>query len=117
METQFTPEQVVIISLVASVIVFVINEIADINGIQIGRARLTAGLYAIAFILAVLFTPQVFPAMPDMAGDPAVVSAGVLNYLGALVTQLALLVGVATTIYNLLGKQVLDLVATRLLRG
>lgn len=117
METQFTPDQLVIISMVASVILFAVNEIADANGVTLGRAKLTAGLYVISFILAVIFTPQVFPPLPVLEGDPAAVSASVLGYLGVLLTQLSLLAGIATAIYNIIGQKVLNALATRMLKG
>lgn len=129
MET-LTPQEVAIIGLVATIVVYLLNLLAKRVGVVLGRAVLTILLYVVAFALAGLFRPSMvmgafvpaspFPVFVGPAdGDPAVfvgialpyailVIGWLASYATALVVAFGAIAGVATLIYNTLGKQVLD---------
>ena len=104
------------IGIVATLIVVGINYYAKRTGKRIGRAWLTAGLYVLACLLAVVFKPISLPPAPIYSGDPVVFSQVLTTYISALVTVAGAITGFATVIYNTLIAKVLDkvIVAARL---
>jgi hypothetical protein len=113
-EISVTQEQMFVIGIVVSVILFFLNELAKRNGIQIKRAWLTVGLYIVSFALAVGFMQPSVPGLPTWAGDPAVNVGLAVSWLGELLANLTVYVGFASVIYNIVGKRVLEGVSTQL---
>ena len=112
----FTPEQVIIIGLVATVVVFVVSTLSQQLGWTPNREVLTIGVYVVSFGLAVVFNPQALPAFPAYT-DPSQFSTALIAYLGVLLSSLSSFAGIATLIYNVLLKKVLEGLATKIIPG
>lgn len=113
---EFTAEQVILIGLLATVLVFVLSTIAQQFGWKPNREQLTAGLFVVSFALAALFNPQTLPPFPGYV-DPTQFSTALVAYLGALLASLAAIAGVATLIYNILLKKVLEGLTNKVFPG
>ena len=111
----FNFEQLFIIGLVASALVYVIVLISQRTKWTPNREQLTIGLYVVSFALAVVFIPQTLPALPVYGSDPGAFSTALITYVGSLLAILSAYIGVATAIYNLLGKRVFDALTAKLL--
>lgn len=115
MDSNITPEVLFFIGLVASIVVFICNEILKRTGKPLGRAWLTAILYVVAMIITLFIHPLAVPVPPILIGDPAQDSSAMLFYAMALLMLLSTEVGFATLIYNVLLKRVLDALADKYL--
>ena len=94
---ELTPDQLLVISLLASVLTVVVKFVAANFGYNPGKATLTIVVSVISGLLAVLFN---IPQLP--------VYLSPLQYVGEWLALLSVYVGVATLIYNLLIDKVLD---------
>lgn len=104
-----TPEQTMLIGVVTTVIVFGLNLAAQKFNWKPGRRWLTVGLYAVAFLLAIAFFPKFLPSYPQVDySDPAAWAGALVGYTIQLLQLLLGVVGLASTIYNLIVKQVLE---------
>lgn len=100
-------EQLVVLGLVASIVVWVLKIIFTDKGDRVPSWILTSGLYVVAFVLALVFNPVVLPPFPPFSDAPSFVSA-LLGYLNLLLPILAAAAGFATLIYQVILKRVLD---------
>ena len=94
---ELTPDQLLIIGLLASALTVVVKFIAANFGYSPGKATLTIVVAVFSSVLAVLFN---VPQLPIYI-DP-------LQYLGEWLALLSIYGGVATLIYNLIIDKVLD---------
>lgn len=97
---ELTPEQVVIIGLVASVLVILLRLAAEKLGWDWikGKFAITIVLSVVSLVLAVIFAP---PTLPPIGED-------FWAFLSSLTAILSAYVGFATLIYNLLLSQVMQ---------
>jgi hypothetical protein len=89
------------------VLIFVINYVAKQFKWSPQRGWLTAFLYVVAAALAFGWSAFVLPPFPAFDGPVAFVAAA-FTYFNTLLTELGPVVALATLIYNVLGKRVLD---------
>ena len=98
----------IVTGVVATLAVTLVNLYVKKSGKRIGRAWLTAGLFAVASVLAVIFQPVSLPPFPAYAGDPVTFSQAMITYISAMVSVAGAVTGFATLIYNTLVAKVLD---------
>lgn len=105
----FSTDQIFVIGLVASVLVYLVNYLAK-KGLQVelGRGWLTVLLFAMSVPLAWFFEPKVFPAFGGFSGDFSEDVTIGMTYVGALFGLLTQVVGSATGIYNIILKRVVE---------
>jgi hypothetical protein len=113
--SEFSQEQLFYIGLVAMVIVFLFNLVAKRTNREIGRKWLTGLLFGISLVLALVFVPPALPAFPAVGEDPAAFALGIVSFLVDLVAVLSVSVGIAVSVYNVLGKKVLEGIEDKLL--
>lgn len=94
---ELTPEQVMIVGFVASVLSVIVKLISAKLGVNLSKAWMTVIVGGVSLVLAVLFN---LPAIPAYS-DP-------LQYLAEWLTILSGYVGFATIIYNIVIDKVLD---------
>jgi hypothetical protein len=94
---ELTPDQVLIVGVVASILVVVLNFIAANFGYKLGKGTLTIVVAVVSGLLAVLFN---LPKLPVYV-DP-------LQYVGEWLALLSAYVGIATLVYNLIIDKVLQ---------
>ena len=99
--------QLYVISVVAMALIFVINYVAKQFKWAPQRGWLTAFLYLVSAGLAFGFSAMVLPPFPAFT-DPVTFVAALFSYFNILLTELGPVVALATLIYNVLGKRVLD---------
>lgn len=104
---ELTDVQLYVISIVAMVLIFVLNYVAKQFKWSPQRGWLTAFLYVISAGLAFGFSAMVLPPFPAFDGPVAFVAAA-FGYLNNMLIELGPTVALATLIYNVLGKRVLD---------
>ena len=92
-----SPEQLLIVSLVASTLTVLFRFFASYFGFQPGKATLTVVVAVVSFMLAVVFN---LPELPVYI-DP-------LQYLAEVIAIVSAYVGMATLIYNVVFDKVLD---------
>jgi uncharacterized membrane protein len=114
---ELTFVQLAILGLVATVIVGILNLLAEKGGIHLARGWVTAILFVIAMILSFFWQPVALPAFPVWAGDPAVFALALLTFTGTLASAAGVVVGFATVIYNWLVKKVYDRLARVAVQG
>lgn len=115
MSPEFSQEQLFIIGVVVSVLTFALNYLTKRQGMQIKRSLLTIILYAVSFVLALLFAQPALPIPPLLSGEPVTDVNAILLYLGGLLAVLTVIVGFATAIYNIIGQRVMESIANKLL--
>lgn len=105
-------EVLFLVGIISSAVVFLLKELAK-NGMQVdlGRGWLTVLLFAVAVPLALWIEPQSLPGLPRISGDLAA-NIGVITTFGLeIVQKMAAIVGVATSVYNLILKKVYESLA------
>ncbi len=102
---ELSPEQVILVGLIASALTLGIKLLAQWFGYVPGRAPLTIVLYVIAFVLAGVWNGITFPPFPPFV-DPVSFIAAVLQFAADILALAAPVVGLATLIYNLLYEKV-----------
>jgi uncharacterized membrane-anchored protein len=98
-------EQGVLLSVVASGLVFALNFIAKSNGKKISREWLTLFVFGLSVVVAFLWSAPALPSLPS-GTDPAQVSQAYMDFANALITQGSIILGFATLIYNWLLKRI-----------
>jgi pilus assembly protein Flp/PilA len=109
---ELSAEYAVLLSVVASILVFCINQFSKARGKKISRGWLTILVYGLSVLLAYLWSAPSWPVLPS-GSDPAIVSQAYLNFVSALLQQGAVILGFATLIYNWLLKRVDESLAQR----
>lgn len=104
---ELTDIHLFVISLIAPVLVWIVKFWQERSGKEIPSGWLTAGVYAAAFGLALLFG---LPAIPAFAGfeDPVSLVSACMQWLGDFLVNIGPFVAFATLMYNALLKRVLD---------
>lgn len=110
---QLTDVQLYVISIVAMVVIYLIALIAKRFNWSPQRGWLTAFLYVVAAGLALGWSAFVLPPFPAFS-DPLTFISAAFTFFNALLIELGPVVALATLIYNVLGKRVLDDIQTRI---
>jgi len=106
---ELSPEQMVIVGLVASALSVIVKFLAAKAGIELSKFWMTIVVGVVSVVLAVVFNLPQLPAYVDP-----------LQYVGAWLVILSAYVGSATIIYNLILDKVLDaldLTASRFMKA
>lgn len=98
--------QLYVIAFIATVFVWLVNFLAK-KKVYLARGWLTTGLYAVSAGLAFVWGGVVFPAFPPFVDAVSFIPA-LATYITGLLTLLGPVVALATLIYNVLLKKVLD---------
>lgn len=106
-----TDSQLYVLAFVAPIIIYVINALLKAK-ITIHRGWLTAGVYVVAGLLAYAWSAPIFPAFPAFVEFGTFVPA-LFQWLTALLIAVGPIVALATLIYNVLLKKVLDGIAQK----
>lgn len=107
-----TDAQLYVLAFVAPIIIYVINALLKAK-VQIHRGWLTAAVYVVSGLLAYAWSAPIFPQVPPFVDLAQFVSA-VFQFLTSLLVALGPIVALATLIYNVLLKKVLDGLAEKL---
>lgn len=105
---ELSPEQVLLVGLIAGFLVQGFKLASARWGEVIHRRVITVILFVIGLVLAYVFTRPALPALPAIGEDPAVFAGLVLVFAGELISVAAGIVGFATVIYNLLLQKVFE---------
>ena len=100
---ELTPEQLVLISVVATVLTAALKLLANWQGYKPSKAVLTSVVSVLSIVLAVLFDVPELPTYGNL-----------LQYLGDWIATISPYVGLATLIYNYLLDKLVDYVEERL---
>ena len=110
-----TDAQLYVLAFIAPIIVFGVNVLLKAK-IQVHRGWLTAGVYVVSGLLAWAWSAAIFPAFPAWSGEVGTFVPALFGWLTALLTALGPVVALATLIYNVLLKKVLDRIAEKYFR-
>jgi len=109
---QLNDVQLYVISIVAMALIYVIAFVAKRFNWTPRRGWLTAFLYVAAAGLAFGWSAFALPVFPAFT-DPLTFVAALFAYFNILLTELGPVVALATLIYNVLGKRVLDAIEVK----
>jgi hypothetical protein len=109
-----SPDQIILIGLIASAITFGLRIAATYANYHPGRVAVNIGLYVVSAGLALAWTAATVPAWPPFDGNIAVFFGALWQWLNDLVALGAPIMGTASLIYNLLYDKVIVLVWARL---
>lgn len=98
--------QLVYLGIIASGLVWLLRFLV-VRGYQPKKEVVAIGLYVVALVMAVLFTPVAFPAFPPFSDAPTFVTA-LLSWIALLLAVASPIAGMAFLIYNTLLKRVLE---------
>jgi hypothetical protein len=101
-----SPDQIILLGLLATAITFVLRLLASYTNYHPGRVVINIVLFIISAGLALLWAHAQFPAWPQWNGDLVAFANAVWDYLNALVALGAPILGSATLIYNFLYEKV-----------
>ena len=104
---QLNDTQLYVISIVAMALIYALSFVAKRFNWKIQRGWLTAFLYVVAAGLAFVWSAFTLPPFPAWT-DPVTFVAAAFGYFNNLLIGLGPTVALATLIYNVLGKRVLD---------
>jgi hypothetical protein len=114
--TMLTDSQLYVLAFIAPIIIYVINALLK-SKITIGRGWLTAAVYVVSGLLAYAWSAPIFPAFPLWGGVLGEFMPALFAWMTALLIALGPIVALATLIYNVLLKKVLDGVAAKYFAG
>ncbi len=98
--------QLYVLAFIAPIIIYVVNALLKAK-VTIHRGWLTAGVYVVSGLLAWAWSAPIFPAFPPFVELGLFIPA-LFQWLTALLTALGPIVALATLVYNVLLKKVLD---------
>ncbi len=98
--------QLYVLAFIAPIIIYAVNALLSAK-VTVHRGWLTAGVYVVSGVLAWAWSAPIFPAFPAF-GEPGAFIPALFQWLTALLTALGPIVALATLIYNVLLKKVLD---------
>jgi len=104
--------QLYVLAFIAPIIVYVINALLAAK-IQLHRGWLTAGVYVVSGLLAYAWSAAVFPSFPIWGGELGLFVPALFQFLSDLLIAVGPIVALATLIYNVLLKKVLDGIAAK----
>lgn len=96
------------LSLLAVMLIWVINFLFTWKGIKLRKAWLTAGLFVVALVLTHLFQPILFPPWPNVTGTPQAIAAAIYLWIGTMIISAGPIVAYATGLYNIILAKVLS---------
>lgn len=102
-----TDAQLYVLAFVGPIIIYVINALLKAK-IQIHRGWLTAAVYVVSGLLAYAWSALIFPTFPAWGGELGLFVVNLFAWFTALLTVLGPVVALATLIYNVLLKKVMD---------
>jgi uncharacterized Tic20 family protein len=105
---ELSAELLFILSLLSSVIVWLLKEAFVKKGKKVPASVYNIALGAVALLLALGFSPVVLPDLPAHDGSLIGILSAVLAFVGALLPVLVAVVGFAKIIYEALLKKVLE---------
>lgn len=108
--------QLYVLAFIAPVIVFGVNVLLKAK-IQIGRGWLTAAVYVVSGVLAYAWSAPIFPVFPMWGGELGLFVPALFDWFSQLLVALGPIVALATLIYNVLLKKVLDGIAEKFFGG
>lgn len=108
--------QLYVLAIIASIIVFVVSGFLKAK-IQLHRGWLTAGVYVVSGVLAYAWSAPIFPILPAWGGELGMFVPALFGWFTALLTALGPVVALATLIYNVLLKRVMEGITERYFRG
>ena len=106
--------QAAVITVVAMLIVWLINVLFKFFGKQVKTAWLTTALYVVSIGMAFLFSPVALPTFPAFTGDPTGYAVALVGFVGVFMNLAAPAVASATGIYNILFKDVFDQISSKI---
>ena len=110
-----TEVQMYVIGVFASALVYVLKLIGEnFPKFTIKREWLTAVLYVVSGALALMWSGFVLPVF-EAFSDPITFVSALLGWISAVLVALGPAVGIATLIYNIFLKKVLDSAAAKIL--
>lgn len=107
--TSLTPDQIIVLGVLASVLAEGMKILSDKMGATLDRKSATAILAVLSFALALAWNPGAIPALPVLTGNAMTSTIVLLNWAGQLVQALTPIMGVAMALYNLLLEKVFAL--------
>jgi len=99
--------QLYVLAFIAPIIIYVVNMLLKAK-VKLNRGWLTAGVYVVSGILAYVWNAPLFPPFPAWAGELGLFVPELFSWFTALLIALGPIVALATLIYNVLLKKVLD---------
>ena len=105
---ELSPEQVLLVGLIAGFLVQGIKLASARWGEVIHRRVITVILFVIGLVLAYVFMPASLPTLPVLGEDPAAYAGLILAFASELISVAAGIVGFAIVIYNLLLQKVFE---------
>lgn len=113
---ELTEVQLWVIGVIAMVIIWLINFWKKQGGASIPSGWLTAGVYAVSFLLALAFGLPAIPAFSEF-NDPVSFVSALFAWINAFLVNVGPIVALATLIYNALLKKVLDGLGARIVKA
>ena len=107
--------QLYVLAFIAPIVIYVVNVLLA-QKVKIHRGWLTAGVYVISGLLAWAWSAPIFPAFPPFEEFGLFVPA-LFQWFTGLLIAVGPIVALATLIYNVLLKRVLDGIAQRFFNG
>jgi hypothetical protein len=96
------------LSLLAVVLIWVINFLFTWRGIKLHKSWLTTGLFAVALGLTALFQPALIPLWPNLAGNSQEIAAAIASWIGQMIISAGPIVAYATGLYSIILAKVLE---------
>jgi len=108
-----TDSQLYVLAFVAPIIIYLINALLKAK-VQVHRGWLTAGVYVVSGLLAYAWSAPIFPLFPAWGGELGAFVHALFQWITDLLVAIGPIVALATLIYNVLLKKVLDGIAERI---
>lgn len=111
MNITLSPEQIVTLSLIASVLVIVLRfiyEIAKKKSLVVPDWVMLVLVYVVSLLVGILWFPQALPPLPMIPPEPLAAVGAVLGFIGSVLAMLTVYATVAALIYDILLKKVKD---------
>lgn len=97
-----------VLSLLAVVVIWVVNFLFRWKGIKLRKTWLTVGLFVVSLLLTLLFQPTLFPGWPVLIGTPEAIATALYTWIGLLIVAAGPIVAYATGLYNILLARILE---------
>jgi hypothetical protein len=105
---ELSAELLFILSLLSSVIVWVLKKAFVDQGKEVPTWVYNLVLGAVALVLSVAFAPVVLPPLPPFDGDLLSILSAILAFVSALIPVLVAVVGFARIIYEVILQKILE---------
>lgn len=101
-------EIMLILGVLSSVLVWLLKKAFVDKGQEVPVWVYNIALGVVALLIAIPFSPVVFPPLPSHDGSLLGILAAILGFLSALIPVLVAVVGFARIIYEVLLQKILD---------